>query len=284
MDIQTLLDEDLSIATLPGVYHQFQEAMASDNTSFGRIGEIILHDSGLTARLLQIVNSAYYGFPSRIEKISDAIRVVGTEQLSYLVLSTVVTDKFKSIPESVLNMESFWEHSIACGLIARELASYKSNLESEKFFVAGMLHDIGQIVLCSKLPMLSLKFLLDLQSQSEQIDFLEKEELGFDHTELGASLLKKWNLSDFHVEMVAFHHNPHLSPNFAFEASLLHFADVLANSMQLGSSGEKSISPKLEEDTWEKLGISEKISLSDLKLKVSETYEETVSLFLKPVS
>ena len=207
--------------------------------------------------------------------------MVGTEQLSYLVLSTVVTDKFKSIPKSVLNIESFWEHSIACGLIARELASYKSNLEPEKFFVAGMLHDIGQIILCSKLPLLSMRFLLDLQSQSEQIDFLEKEELGFDHADLGASLLKKWNLSDFHVEMVAFHHKPNLSPHFAFDASILHFADVLANTMQLGSSGEKPVSPKIEEETWKSLGMSEKISLFDLKQKISKTYDETVSLFLQ---
>jgi HD-like signal output (HDOD) protein len=281
MDIQTLLDDDLSIATLPGVYHQFQEAMASDNTSFREIGEIILYDSGLTARLLKIVNSAYYGFSEPIEKITDAISVVGTEQLSYLVLSTVVTGKFKSIPESVLNMESFWQHSIACGLIARELASYKSSLEPEKFFVAGMLHDIGQIILCSKLPLLSMKFLLDLQSQSGQIDFLEKEELGFDHADLGASLLKKWKLSDFHVEMVAFHHKPHHSPHFAFEASILNFADDLANSMQLGSSGEKPVSPKFVEEVWENLGISEKISLLDLKKKIYKTYDETVSLFLQ---
>jgi putative nucleotidyltransferase with HDIG domain len=281
MDIQTLLDDDLPIATPPGIYHQFQEAMGSDNTSFDKLGEIILHDSGLTARLLKIVNSAYYGFSEPIEKISDAISVVGTEQLSQLVLSTVVTDKFKSIPESVLNMESFWEHSIACGLIARELASYKSNLDPEKFFVAGMLHDIGKIVLCSKLPLLSMRFLLDLQSQSEQIDILEEEELGFDHADLGASLLKKWNLSDFHVEMVAFHHKPNHSPHFAFEASILHFADVLANTMQLGSSGEKPVSIKLVEEAWENLELSEIISLLDLKQKISETYDETVNLFFQ---
>lgn len=281
MDIQTLLDDDSPIASLPGVYQQFQEAMTSDNTSFAKIGEIILHDSGLTARLLQIVNSAYYAFPKRIEKISDAIHVVGTEQLSYLVLSTIVTDKFKSIPESVLNMESFWQHSIACGLIAKELASYKKHLEPEKFFVAGMLHDLGQVILCTKLPLLSMKILLDLQSQSEQIDFLENEEFGFDHAELGAGLLKKWNLSDFHVEVTTFHHNPHLAPNFSFEASIIHFADVLANTMQLGSSGEKPVTSESEEKTWEGLQLTDKISLSDLKERVYETYDETVSLFLQ---
>ena len=131
MDIQDLLDNDVSIVSLPSVYTLFQEAISNKNTSFAKIGEIIIHDSDLTARLLRIVNSAYYGFPNRIEKISQAIGVVGTGQLSDLILFTVVIDKFKSIPDSVINMESFWQHSIACGLIARELASYNENLVPE---------------------------------------------------------------------------------------------------------------------------------------------------------
>jgi HD-like signal output (HDOD) protein len=180
-------------------------------------------------------------------------------------------------------MKSFWKHSIACGLIVRELATYKSNLDPEKFFIAGMLHDVGQIILCSKLPLLSLKILLDLQSQSEQIDILKKEELGVDHADLGASLLKIWNLSDFQVEveMVAFHHKPNHSPHFVFEASILHFADVLANTMHLGKSGEQSVSPKLEKETWVNLGISEKVSLINFKKKIYEIFDETVSLFLQ---
>ena len=108
------------------------------------------------------------------------------------------------------------------------------------------------------------------------------EELGFDHADLGAGLLKKWNLSDFHVEMVAFHHKPKHSPNFAFEVSILYFADVLASTMQLGSSGEKPVFLKFEEEAWGNLGISDQISLFDLKQKVAVTYDETVSLFLQP--
>ena len=126
-----------------------------------------------------------------------------------------------------------------------------------------------------------MKFLLDLQSHSERINYLEKEKLGFDHADLGASLLKKWNLSDFHVEILAFHHKPKHSPHFAFEASTLHFSYVLANTIQLGSSVEKPFSSKLEEEAWENMGISEKISLFDLKQKIPETCDETVSLFLQ---
>ena len=246
MDIQDLLDNDVSIVSLPSVYTLFQEAMSNKNTSFAKIGEIIIHDSDLTARLLRIVNSAYYGFPNRIEKISQAIGVVGTGQLSDLILFTVVIDQFKSIPDSVINMESFWQHSIACGLIARELASYNENLVPEKFFVARMLHDIGQIVLCTKLPELTLKILRDNQTQPKQLHIAEFQELGIDHAELVGSLLKKWNLSEFHVETTAFHHYPNLSPNFPLEASILYFADILANTMNLGISGESTVPPIID--------------------------------------
>ena len=281
LDIQDLLDDDISIASLPRVYHQFQEAMCDKNTSFTEIGKIIIHDSGLTARLLGIVNSAYYGFPAKIEKISHAIGWIGTDDLSNLLLSTVVIDKFKSIPDSVINMESFWQHSIASGLIARELASYTETLEPEKYFIAGMLHDIGQIVLCKKLPELTLKILLDNQTQPKQLHIAEFEELGFDHAELGGRLLEKWNLSEFHVEITTFHHDPNRAPNYSLGASILYFADILANTMKLGSSGESTVPPVIDEEAWERIQLPEQIRLTDLKEKIYKAYDETVGLFLQ---
>ena len=123
MDILTLLDDDSSLVSFPSVYTQFQEAMADENTSFSEIGDIIVYDAALSARLLRIVNSAYYGFPQKIETISHTICLIGTRQLSDMMLFTIVIDKFKSIPKSMTNMESLWQHFIACGLIAWELAS-----------------------------------------------------------------------------------------------------------------------------------------------------------------
>ena len=89
--------------------------MSDENTSFSEIGDIIIYDAGLSARLLRIVNSAYYGFPQKIETISHAIGVIGTRQLSDLMLSTIVIDKFKSIPESMINMESFGNTPLPVG-------------------------------------------------------------------------------------------------------------------------------------------------------------------------
>ena len=282
MDIQDLLDDDVSIASLPSVYHQFQEAMSSKNSSFAEIGDIIIYDSGLTARLLKIVNSAYYGLPAKIEKVSHAIGWIGTDELSNLLLSTVVVDKFNAIPDSLINMESFWKHAIACGLIARKLASYNEHLEQEKIFVAGLLHDIGQVILCTKLPALSLKFLLEAQSSEEQLHEIEEEELGFSHAELGGKLLEKWNLSEFHAEVTSHHHSPTLAPNYSTEASIIFHADILANTMKLGCSGESATQAEIDEETWEKLQLPESIKISDFKEELNESYDETVGLFLQP--
>lgn len=281
MDIQDLLTEDSSIGSLPGIYHQFQSAMADEDTSFDEIGEIILHDPGLSVHLLKIVNSAYYGFPNKIEKISQAIGVIGTRQLGDLLLSTVVIDKFKSIPESVINMDSFWKHSIACGLIAREIAYCKEELDAEKLFVAGMLHDVGQILLCMKLPERTLKILLETQAQARPLQDIEIEEFGFDHAELGGKLLEQWNLSEFHIETTAFHHNPNLATKFPVEVSIIYMADILANTMHLGCSGETVAPPSLDKEAWDRIQLPEQIRLSELKQKIQEAYDETVSLFFQ---
>lgn len=283
MDTLTLLDDDPSLVSFPEIYTQFQQAMSDEGTSFSEIGDIIIHDTSLSARLLRIVNSAYYSFPKKVETISHAISVIGTRQLSDLMLSTIVIDKFKLIPADVIDMRSFWQHSIACGLIARELASYKEDMAREKFFIAGLLHDIGQIILCTKLPELSLRTRQELQAQSKPLHILEHEELGFNHAELGGELLSKWHLSRFHVETTTFHHAPNFAPNYSMEASIVYLADVLANTMQLGTSGEGGVQIILNEEAWDRIELPEPIKLSDLREKIQSAYDETVSLFLQEI-
>ena len=281
MDIHALLDDDSTLVSFPRVYAQFQEAMADEDMSFKEIGDIIIYDAGLSARLLRIVNSAYYSFPQKIETISHAIGVIGNQQLSDLMLSTIVIDKFKSIPESIIDMESFWKHSIACGLIARELASQKENLDPEKFFTAGVLHDIGQLILCMKQPQITLRLLLEAHSFQEPLHEVEREELGFDHAELGGNLLKKWSLPDLYVETTTFHHDPCHAPKYSLEASILYLADVLANTMEFGCSGESTTPTTLNEDVWKITQLPERIQLTELRKKIQVAYDETLSLFLQ---
>jgi len=128
---------------------------------------------------------------------------------------------------------------------------------------------------------LTLKILLNIQHEPKPLHIVEFEEFGFDHAELGGKLLKKWNLSEFYVETTAFHPYPNLAPNYSLETSILYFADILANTMKLGSSGESTVPPIIDEEAWEKLQLPNQIRLSDLKEKIYAAYNEIVSLFLQ---
>ena len=117
-------------------------------------------DPSLTLHLLKIVNSAFYGFRGEIESVCHAMGVVGTEQLMQLVLATTVVEQFKGIPKDLVDMEYFWKHSVSCGLAARAIHQARGEYNGESIFLAGLLHDIGRLVMCLKVPD-QLKIVLD---------------------------------------------------------------------------------------------------------------------------
>ena len=280
IDIEDLIDVDPRLASLPEVYQEFRHAIRGPNLDFDRIERIILNDADLTVRLLKIINSSFYSFSSKINTIAQAIAVIGTEQLSYLVLSTVVMDKFRGIPESVINMNSFWRHSIACGLVSKKLADYKRELNSEKHFMFGMLHDIGRLVMCMSIPNRNWEVFIRSNSDNKAVHLMEAAELGFDHAQLGAALLRKWGLPEVYLEVVEFHHNPSQALLFPVEVAHCHLADIIANALKLGCSGESEIIPKLNEDAWDMAGPPQNINMGAIKDEVADIFEETVSVFL----
>ena len=117
-----LLKGVVSVSSLPGVYLRLSSVVADPRSSSADVGRVIAEDPGLTARLLKLVNSAMYGFPSKIETVSHAISIVGTAQLQDLALATSVVRLFASMPQELVTMEAFWRHSVACGIAARALA------------------------------------------------------------------------------------------------------------------------------------------------------------------
>jgi HD-like signal output (HDOD) protein len=281
VDIEELIKSDSRLASLPEVYYEFRKAVEDPEISFEEVGQIILKDVQLTARLLKIVNSAFYAFSSKVETISHASSVIGTEQLSYLILSTVVMDKFRGIPENVINMDSFWRHSIAGGLVSKKLAEYKGEPNSEKHFIAAMLHDIGRLVMCINIPSRTWEILVRSNFENKALHLMEKEELGFDHAQIGGALMREWNLPRIYQEVAEYHHNPAQAPGFTYEASLCHLSDIIVNTLKLGCSGESFIVPKLEKHAWARIQLPQKINLSVIKDEIEEVFEETVSVFLQ---
>ncbi len=281
MDIEELFKGDVDIPTLPEIYYDFKEAMEAPDGSFDEISDIITHDTGLSARLLKIVNSAFYAFPSQIDTISHAIGVVGLEQLNNLVLSTVVMDRFKGIPDSVINMESFWKHSIAVGLAARVIASHRKEINTERFFVAGMLHDIGRLVIALSAPFCILSVFMRCKSEQIPLHMAEQDILGFNHADVGQLLLKNWRLPDFHQAVVGDHHHAGRNSSIKMESGILQVADHIANDLKLGDSGEAVFPPPLDMKAREQLELSEEVSIEKIKEEVKEKYNSTSQIFLQ---
>lgn len=222
----------------PVIYHMLQKALQDPENSFDDFAALINADPKLTAHLLNIVNSPHFGFSSEIENISHAISIVGLNQLIDLALSTEVVSLFKGIHIKNFNAEAFWVHSLACGLGARAIAIKIGESNPESFYLAGLLHDIGQIVIVKKFPRESMKIFSASKSGNKDLSSLEIEFIGFSHNEVGKVLLESWRLPRRVVQAIQFHHSPMEAGNYQFEASIIYVADNVAYDLKIGSSRE----------------------------------------------
>ncbi len=248
----------LQVASLPTIYVKIDEALNSANCSNQYLVDILSEDTALSARLLRLANSAMFNFPSKIDSVSQAITIIGTQQLRALVLASSVMKLFNDIPEELINMEMFWRHSIACAVSARIIASLRRAANVEYFFLAGLLHDIGRLIMFKEIPS-EMRTMMQQAKHSQQLLFkVEKETLGFHHAKLGGLLLKEWKLPQQLVDSTAYHHNPRSSADFKDEVAVIHVADIIANSLQLGSSGEHLV-PALDNQAWESIGLPDAI-------------------------
>jgi HD-like signal output (HDOD) protein len=275
--IDYLIDGPAQLGSLPTIFYQINEAVENPESSFSEIASIISKDSALTARLLKIVNSSYFGFSSKVETITHAITIVGMVQLRDLALATAIINSFKGIPKDTVNMHSFWQHSIATGLAGRVIGVYIKDANPERFYVLGLLHDLGRLLAYLALPE-DMSRVLIKYSHGGLLYQAEKEVLGWDHAEAGGRLLKEWNLPDALVEGVSCHHNPSKASRFPLEAAVTHVADILVQTMEFGNSGERYV-PEIDNNAWKILGLPTSI-LSKVMEQVDRQVNDAVKVFL----
>lgn len=281
MKLEELFRNETSIPSLPQVFYQFKEAVDDPNASFAELAKIIECEPGLTARLLKIVNSPFFGFQNAVETIPHAISILGNKELSDLVLSTCTLERFKNVSPKAMDMQLFWEHSIACGLVARIIATRLVNdVDPDIVFVGGLLHDIGRLLICLIVPEKFSEVFLRAQTEGTSLLKSEKSILGFGHDEAGGELLRRWNLPKVHEKSVRFHHNPAGASKFSKEASIVNIANSMANSLALGCSGELSVS-EIEKESMEILGIKDEEIFSTIREEVQEQYQSTIQVFLE---
>ncbi|MGA7800543.1 MAG: HDOD domain-containing protein [Gammaproteobacteria bacterium] len=242
----------------PDICVRLLELVEAPDTSAGDIGSVLTQDPNLTARLLRIVNSSYYNFPSRIDTVSRAVTVVGIRELYSLVLAVSAVQVFTRIPAQLVNMDTFWRHSIYCGLIARGLARRLRILHPERLFIAGLLHDIGSLLIYQRVPERARDLLLTAEGDEQILYEAEVKTLGFSHADLGGLMMELWKLPVPLQEAVRFHHSPADADEGKLEAAIVHIAEVLANRSEIGSFCEEpSDTAAVQPEAWAALGMAE---------------------------
>jgi HD-like signal output (HDOD) protein len=252
--IEHLISGIPTLGSCGDILHEIENVLNDPESTLADVGAIIEKDPDLTARLLKLGNSSFFGFPSRMETVSETISLIGIQQVQDLISVSVVVEIFEGVSEDLVNMGSFWKHSMACGLAARQLALARRVPKPEKFFVAGLLHDIGRLVLYSRAPNDAQDVFRIYLSETILLREAEQKALGFDHTEIGEALLKAWNYPANLISAVRFHHQPISASSFQLEASIVHLADHMVNALQIGCSGERWI-PPLQSKAWERLNL-----------------------------
>jgi HD-like signal output (HDOD) protein len=243
------LDDLLS---LPDAAIRLNSLLVDPDVSANEIAAVVSLDAALAARVLRAVNSAYFGLRTRVDTISKATAMIGTSELHSLVLTTSAAQAFKSISYQLIDMETFWQHSVRAALAARGFAESSLKRHRERVFLAALMHDIGKLVLYHQVPTVSTRILQAVREGQAQEE-VEFALLGFTHADVGAVLLERWNLPSSLTVPVRYHHRYADAPEFTQEAALIHLGSRVADYMEQARSDE---TPELADadDAWNQAG------------------------------
>ena len=239
---QSLVENVLQLISLPEAYLRLQQVIDDPDHTREQVAEILAYDPSLSARVLRIANSSYYGFPREIETVASAVGIIGELDLRNLVLAASVAGSMNTLSYSGVNIDDFWLHSLRCGITARLIAKTVGGFNSEILFLAGILHDLGILVIYQHDAALAAAISRQIDEQHQLRDQAEREVLGFDHAEVGALLLEAWGLSAELAELVGCHHQYQLAQENKTATLMLALANQMA---QLGTVPDIDSDPRL---------------------------------------
>lgn len=265
-----------TLKSLPSAYLNIRRVIENPVSSTNDLARAISVDPGLTARLLKLVNSPLYGFAAKIETVSRALVILGMQQVHDLALATTVAGLFKSAKPRRLNMDSFWRESVYCALAARSIAKLCNVLDSERLFVAGLLHRIGHLVMDELIAEQAEAARVHASAAQIPLAQAELEMLGCNYAQVGGALARRWSMPASLAAAIEYHVDPRQSTPPAFVESTVHIAYWLTRSVIDDVSTERWAEPIVPE-SWETTGLTP-ACYSSVKVQVDAQYGDTVTM------
>jgi putative nucleotidyltransferase with HDIG domain len=276
-DIKTIIRDIDKLKPIPQVAHKIMAIAEDPKSSMADISEIIIYDQALTANILRICNSAYFGLAMEVDSVHQAIVYLGLDQLVDIVLLNSGSDSFKGKHEGYdLNEGELWRYSVSSALIAKELADKKGAKSNHLIFTAALVKDIGKVVLSQYVADSMEKIHLLVSEENLSFREAEKEVIGIDHAELGGLVAEKWQFSPKMIEIIQNHHFSTEPKVAGFETSIVYLADNLCMMMGIGV-GSDGLAYRFRGDVARKLGFSEK-DFQEVMAGFGETFHHVEEL------
>lgn len=273
-ELKKIIMDTKTLPTLPGVINKLNSLSDNDKASVQEMAKIVSSDQVLSARILRLANSPSYGF-YRVSTISNAMILLGVNVVKSLALSSSIF----AIMEK--NSVGLWEHSLGVGVAANLLARRLKLPECEEIATAGLLHDIGKVIISLKCAEAEKEILRLAHDRKIYIQEAEREIIDTDHSEVGGWLAKSWFLPDKLSEPVTFHHDVAKSVNHRVKTSVVHIADVLIKASGFGNSGDRYV-PKIQQVAWDALELNEQ-ALSDVVEEIEDKLVEVKNFSLEMI-
>lgn len=268
--IVELLGNIEGLISPPIVCIKINDLLRSGTAGAKEFADVISTDPNLTVRLLRVANSPYYSFQRTIDSIQRAVAIIGTTELYQLVLSVTAVNTFNKLANDVVEMDIFWRHSIYVGLVARALAVRAKVSRPERCFVAGLVHDIGSLVLYHRYPKEMKVILIDAEGDEQNMFANEQELFSFNHASVAGHMMQMWNFPEPLVEAIACHHQPDAAQSALKEAHILNISDALVNETEIGNfmGAAKDAEISLDQST-----AALALDVEDLEFAVSDASE-----------
>jgi|LSQX01.3.fsa_nt_gb HD-like signal output (HDOD) protein len=272
-----LVDKINDFPTLPTIYNSLLVVMQNPRSTIQDVANVISGDQVVALRILKVTNSSLFAFSKKIDSIIDAVSLLGQNEVKNIVLSLSVMKIFKQTQSiSNFNIVDLWRHSIAVGVIAKHLGEISGLINTDNFFISGIVHDFGKLFFLRVAPEEYFNTIDYAQKNGVSLSNSEKITFGITHNSIGALLAKKWHLPNNIAEVINYHNAKRLNYYNNRQIAFVQLANIIANMLELGNSGYQIVDePSF--DIWKHLNLAPGV-LEDMYSTIIEKFNQSAQI------